>query len=161
MVVGSGDDQKNPRHDQRRGFSFCGHSADAAGMTGDSPGRREAASCHWRIRSKAVGGFHDRRLCLVPIRAVVGRVPGHDTATLGVGPTTGISVVRLRTSIRSRWHLSHLFSRLSVSRGFDRWAGSGEKAVQWATLNVKNCAVRHITAVRLEVKTNNSKCEPG
>ena len=34
-------------------------------------------------------------------------------------------MVRLRTSIRSRWHLSHLFSRL-MSRGFDRWAGSGD-----------------------------------
>ena len=35
---------------------------------------------------------------------------GAHTATLGVGPTQErVSVVRLRTSIRSRWHRSHLF----------------------------------------------------
>ena len=37
--------------------------------------------------------------------------------------TERFSMVRLRTSICSRWHLSYLFSR--ASRGFDRWAGSG------------------------------------
>jgi hypothetical protein len=35
-------------------------------------------------------------------------------------------MVRLRTSTRSRWHLSYLFSRfIGEPRGFDRWAGSG------------------------------------
>jgi hypothetical protein len=88
----------------------------------DSPRRREAASSHLRIRSKAVGPLANRRLCLVPTRAAATpRRSGNGWVSDQHRGET--AKVRLRTSIRSRWRLSHLFSR--VSRGFDRWAGSG------------------------------------
>ena len=39
---------------------------------------------------------------------------------------SGTPMIRLRTSIRSRGHLSHLFLRfIGEPRGFDSWAGSG------------------------------------
>jgi len=69
-----------------------------------------------QTRSKAVGPLANRRLCLVPhtCRAepcqVRTRQRWVSDQHRGWDPK-----VRLRTTIRSRWHLSQLFSRLSVS----------------------------------------------
>ena len=87
----------------------------------DGPRWREAASCDLRIRSKAVektGGF-----ALSPIRAVDAMRGAHGNVGCRTN-TERFSTVRLRISIRSRWHLSYLYSRASRPRlVFCEWLG--------------------------------------
>jgi hypothetical protein len=87
-------------------------------------GKRRVVIC--RLAAKPPG-CDNRRLCLVPLRAAWAAMPMRTRQRWVSDQHRGETPkVRLRTSIRSRWHLSHLFWRLSVSRGFDRW-GSGEQ----------------------------------
>src|SRR6516164_3416224 len=76
----------------------------------DQRGGKRRAIC--RLAAKPPEKRDNRRLCLVPIRAASARARYTYTATLGVGPTPERhSMVRMPTSIRSRRHLSYLFSR--------------------------------------------------
>jgi hypothetical protein len=152
----------------------------------NGPRRREAASCHLRIRSKAAGQCRNRRLCLVALNDVAtprkessglsgpgsgdhrkvltrevyacARRAGKDrsgtcskavgvtqpaalpcrpyvprgslemhTGTLGVGPTQSASPWSDCGQAYALAGTSPTYFRvLSASRGFDRWAGSGE-----------------------------------
>ena len=89
-------------------------TARALRQASESKRAAESDELSLRISSKAVGGFN-RRLCLVAHTCHVAR----SKCTRERWVSDQHRRVRLRTSIRSRRHLSHLISR--VSRGFDRW----------------------------------------
>ena len=121
-IVLSGSGPRRQNYDQRGvdgyaqlvGTPSCGKHGPAA--DGRPSGELSFADSQQSRRRYVTGGF-----ALSPIRAA------GSTAMCAYGnvgcrtPPERYSVVRLRTSIRSRWHISNVFSRLSVSRACDRW----------------------------------------
>jgi hypothetical protein len=89
----------------------------------DSPRRREAASCHLQTRSKAVGngepgGFAPRGR--LPVRTRLRWVSDQHRS--------GTPWSDRRQAYALAGTAPTYFRVLSVSRGFDRWAGSGGRA---------------------------------
>jgi len=88
-------------------------------------GKRRVVICGFA--AKPSGGFTTGGFALSPYVPLLGACQG-TTRQRWVSDQhrSGTPMIRLRTSIRSRGHLSHLFLRfIGEPRGFDSWAGSG------------------------------------